>query len=161
MKDTSGQSGSSLSKPLDLQSFLENKLRQTLGATGCLEYDLTWKHWGMKSGREIFALRASVRHTHDKDYTGWPTPNTMDHMNRKGLRPSRVATGRTGGYITEILSQLKPEAHGENQEPSNSLTAKKDALDPELVRWLMGFPPEWSLSKGTETQSSLHLQQNS
>ena len=33
---------------------------------------------------------------------GWPTPNTMDVIDRNGLRPSRVATNRTSGYLTEI-----------------------------------------------------------
>ena len=34
---------------------------------------------------------------------GWPTPNTMDVIDRTRLRPSRVATNRTSGYLTEIV----------------------------------------------------------
>ena len=34
---------------------------------------------------------------------GWPTPNTMDVIDREGLRPSRIATKRTSGYLTEIV----------------------------------------------------------
>jgi hypothetical protein len=34
---------------------------------------------------------------------GWPTPNTLDTVDRKGLRPSRIATNRSSGYLTEIV----------------------------------------------------------
>ena len=34
---------------------------------------------------------------------GWPTPNTMDVIDRQGLRPSRIATNRASGYLTEIV----------------------------------------------------------
>jgi hypothetical protein len=37
-----------------------------------------------------------------KGMAPWPTPNTMDVVDRTALRPSRVATGRTGGYIAEV-----------------------------------------------------------
>ena len=34
---------------------------------------------------------------------GWPTPNTLDTVDRpNGLRPSRIATNRESGYLTEI-----------------------------------------------------------
>ena len=33
--------------------------------------------------------------------TGWPTPTATDYIEREGLRPSRAATGRTGGYLSE------------------------------------------------------------
>ena len=36
--------------------------------------------------------------------TSWPTPNTMDVIDRHGLRPSRIATNRTSGYLTEIVT---------------------------------------------------------
>jgi len=38
------------------------------------------------------------------DLAGWPTTTTMDHIEREGLRPSRIATNRTGGYIAEVLA---------------------------------------------------------
>ena len=39
-----------------------------------------------------------------KGLAGWPTTTTMDHIEREGLRPSRIATNRTGGYIAEVLA---------------------------------------------------------
>jgi len=56
--------------------------------------------------------------------TGWPTPNTMDHIDRDGLRPSRVATGRTGGYIGEVVGWPTPRA-----EDSESTGAHRGAPD--------------------------------
>lgn len=32
-----------------------------------------------------------------------PTPNTLDTIDREGLRPSRIATNRKSGYLTEIV----------------------------------------------------------
>ena len=32
-----------------------------------------------------------------------PTPNTMDHIDRKGMRPSRAATNRKTGYLSEMI----------------------------------------------------------
>jgi len=33
----------------------------------------------------------------------WPTPATMDHIERKGMRPSRAATNRQTGYLSEAI----------------------------------------------------------
>jgi len=33
----------------------------------------------------------------------WPTPATMDYIERTGMRPSREATGRTTGYLSEEI----------------------------------------------------------
>ena len=90
----------------DLQRSLASRLRVRLGVNGSLEYSLTWKEWDMPQREPICALRASVRRMLDSDFSGWPTTNTMDHIERDGLRPSREATGRTGGYLAEVVTQL-------------------------------------------------------
>ena len=72
---------------------------------------------------------------------GWPTPNTMDTIERNGLRPSRLATNRTGGYMSEILAGYCTPQAGPPQ--SSAETEKRAVLHPELPRWLMGYPPEW------------------
>ena len=33
----------------------------------------------------------------------YPTPTTMDHIDRKGMRPSRAATNRKTGYLSEMI----------------------------------------------------------
>ena len=75
--DTSGPYGENLSPSAVLQLSLENRLRATLAVTGSLESELTWKHWDMQSGPQICALRVSTHRTAAKDFTGWPTPDTV------------------------------------------------------------------------------------
>jgi len=38
----------------------------------------------------------------------FPTPTNMDHIVRKGMRPSRAATGRKTGYLSEMVAQQLP-----------------------------------------------------
>jgi len=38
--------------------------------------------------------------------SAWPTPNTLDTIDREGLRPSRIATNRDSGYLTEIVVRV-------------------------------------------------------
>ena len=54
----------------------------------------------------------------------FPTPSTMDHIERKGMRPSRAATNRTTGYLSETVDGL---------------------LCPDWETWLMGCPDGWTV----------------
>ena len=76
---------------------------------------------------------------------GWTTPAAMDTVDRKKpLRPSRIATGRTTGYLSE-------QVYGTNMNGSLASTEKPGALNPALGRWLMGYAAEWDefAPKGT------------
>lgn len=64
--------------------------------------------------------------TKSKNY---PTPTYMDHIERKGMRPSRAATGRTTSYLSETVS---------------------GQLNPMWVEWLMGWPLGWTDLKPLE-----------
>lgn len=84
--------------------------------------------------------------------TGWPTPNTMDVVDRKAIRPSRTATGRTSGYLTEDILHLKDNPHPARLTASGEMLTGSSAgmggggqLRPEFSRWLMGLPYEWDL----------------
>ena len=98
MKDTSGQTGSRLLTSAALQQSLENKLVRRLEGRGSTLFVLTWKHWNMRSGPPICALRASVRRTSGKDSGSWPTPN----HNTTG--PGRQ--GREGGMNLQTAVML-------------------------------------------------------
>ena len=89
--DTSGLSGESLSPSAVLQLSLESRLRANLDANGSLESELIWKHWAMPLGPQICALRVSTHRTAAKDFTGWPTPDTVAIGDQTDFETQRLA----------------------------------------------------------------------
>jgi hypothetical protein len=88
---TYGPSGGTLSPSAVLQLSLESRLRQTLDVNGSMESALIWKHWDMLSGPPICALRVSTHRTDAKDYTGWPTPDTVAISDGTDFETQRLA----------------------------------------------------------------------
>jgi hypothetical protein len=87
-----------------------------------------------------------------------PTPNTMDHIQREGMRPSRAATNRKTGYLSE-MAQLLPTPMAQegskisgkaNQDSltkrARQQTGKTSQLSPLFVEEMMGFPKGWTAS---------------
>jgi hypothetical protein len=84
----------------------------------------------------------------------FPTPSTMDHIERKGMRPSRAATNRTTGYLSEEVTKWPTptgddannvtRASGDFQSLSRaSGSSPTGQLSATWVCWLMGLPLGW------------------
>ena len=58
-----------------------------------------WTKRSKEKKKQGINLHFALRH-HVQMY---PTPTTMDHIDRKGMRPSRAATNRKTGYLSEMI----------------------------------------------------------
>lgn len=70
---------------------------------------------------------------------GWPTPIANDAEKRGQPSPGNGLAGDV--HL----------AHGPIQTGSPAKTGKPGQLNPDLARWLMGYPAGWYSSKDTET----------
>jgi hypothetical protein len=167
-----------------LSEKLGKRLKERLATYGSPEYQLTWSRKVTESGHVMYQQRASQRRTSGKGFTGWPTPRateivtgdnaqgglgltsvaqtvgwptttTMDHIERAGLRPSRIATGRTGGYIAEVLAgwntPAATEARQGYQDRSRGKKGSQESLTTQAVNALRG---SISPSSNAETEST-------
>ena len=80
---------------------------------------MTWKKRVSKSNVLLFQLQASVRGIKGKESGFLPTPNTMDHIDRKGMRPSRAATNRKSGYLSEMIKMYPTPTQDSANERQN------------------------------------------
>jgi hypothetical protein len=68
---------------------------------------MTWKTKVSKANVLLFQLQASVHGIKGNESGSspitYPTPTAMDHIDRKGMRPSRAATNRKTGYLSEMI----------------------------------------------------------
>lgn len=166
-KGTCGLSGTSLSKPASLQSYLANRLRQQLDTDGSILFQMTWRDKVTKSGLPYCQLVASVRTTSENDSGSWPTPTAQDtgHVS-KGFSLTTWAAAKLAAWGAPIASEVRGTvedyqrrmkrttpsqinyqakmASGQSQNGSGAVMESTGQLNPEHCRWLMGYPKEWS-----------------
>jgi len=98
---TYGPHGSGSSASYALSISLASRLRPVTASLGSSLFRLSWKERATPSGRVIFALRASARHTSGNDCTSWPSP----HGNSS---TGAGAQGREGGLNLQTAAALAP-----------------------------------------------------
>jgi hypothetical protein len=116
---------------------------------------------------------------------GWPTPNAGD-ANERSLNTWKIpakgqvhaqqlihwSTPQASDYVEGARTagdsrqkclgrDLKELVSGTGASGSTAATEKPGQLNPELSRWLMGFPAGWSCSGATATRSSRRPRRNS
>jgi len=60
----------------------------------------------------------------DANLASVPTPNTMDVIDRKNLRPSRIATNRKSGYLAEVLATVATPSASKSRPRSSKPQGK-------------------------------------
>ena len=106
MIDTSGMKLLESLENANPDGSLAKMLKALLTSTTAWYSDrckLTWKKKVSKSNVLLFQLQASVHGIKGNESGFLPTPTTMDHIDRKGMRPSRAATNRKTGYLSEMI----------------------------------------------------------
>lgn len=140
---TSGPSSSSSSRPSDLSSLLENRLRQRLLLYGSMEYVLTWKVRTTPMGRSIYALRGSTPRTLGNDCTGWPTPKALTG----GANSQRSERGAGGADLQEAAGWATPqatEARQGFQDRSRGMKGNQESPTTQVINnvpsWVSAWP---------------------
>jgi len=155
----SGPSSPGSSRTAALQQLLESRLQARLAAYGSPEYALTWKHWDMASGPSILALRASARRTSGNGCGGWATPAERDWRSESATETFNEQ--RDAHPRGKPLSYQVTQTSGPPQTGFPAPTEKRGALNPELSRWLQGYPGTWTRCAPTETASVLKRRRKS
>lgn len=159
MKETCGQPLLLLSENVNPTLLLGSKLKQrldTIGTRGCVKTSCIR---GTESSGLYYQLTSSEVPTFGSDSTGshterklWRTPTCSDAQG--GCRWA-IPRGALQKFKGTVKNQYLAAAHFGRTE--NGLRVQKGKalfFNPEVSRWLMGFPTSWSSVLDTEMQSS-------
>ena len=95
-----------------------------------------------KRSKHVLSLGVKARQVTDL----WPTPVA------DGDRTTNYKQGGTSlGYAARSISETSGTDTTSPSAPRSMGQLGQGALNPELCRWLMGYPPEWDGLKDTET----------
>ena len=137
--------------------LLEKMLKALLISTKAWYSDrclLTWKTKVSKANVLLFQLQASVRGINENESGFLPTPTTMDHIDRKGMRPSRAATNRKTGYLSEMIKMYPTPT----QDSASERTKKYKQGGTPLTMAVKMFPtPTAGCVEGGEQSSRVEM----
>lgn len=137
---TSGLNFTGSSKSIDLQSSLESKLQARLPMRGGIQWPLTWKTLYTPALRQVSVLTPSSCRISANGYSGWPTPIKMD--SRIGYPPGSKEFLRLKEKNRSL--PLRHRALTVDLKHYGIYQGQRCSLNPEFVRWLMGYPVEWA-----------------
>lgn len=81
-----------------------------------------------------------------KDLRPWTTPNRKDYRHASKKTYQERGGGKKGEELSDQAVHYGPIEQPDSGMTSNGSSARTTAsaqLNPEFVRWLMGFPEEW------------------
>jgi len=138
---TSGMKLLELSKNVNLDGSLGKMLKVLLTSTKAWSSDrckMIWKEKVSKSNVSLFQLQVSVHGIKGKESGSldamYPTPTTMDHIDRKGMRPSRAATNRKSGYLSEMIKMYPTPTSVQRPNEGNMRMMRKQVLQGNISR---------------------------
>ena len=135
--DTSGMKLLESLENVNLDGSLGKMLKALLTSKTAWSSDrcvLTWKKKVSKSNVLLFQLQASVRGIKGKESGFLPTPTTMDHIDRKGMRPSRAATNRKTGYLSEMIKMYPTPTSVQRPNEGNMRMMRKQVLQGNISK---------------------------
>jgi hypothetical protein len=109
-----------------------------------------WTKRSKEKKKQGINLHFALRH-HVQMY---PTPTTMDHIDRKGMRPSRAATNRKTGYLSEMIKMYPTPT----QDSASERTKKYSQGGMPLPMAVKMFPtPTAGCVEGGEQSSRVEM----
>ena len=113
-----------------------------------------------KSRYSVFRLVPSAPRRSGSGISSWPTPTRDGNNERDGLRPSRIETGRTTGYITEVMPSVWPTPNTCDATRGSAETdADKKSRGAHTGKSLIDVATWRSPSAGNEKRGSCPSQQ--
>ena len=112
-----GPRGTISSACATLESSLVSRLQALTALHGSTLYKLTWRQRHTPAGRSIYALRASVRRTSDRDCTGWPTPRAAEAGPDFAIRAREGSCGISLQTAAQLAGWLPPLARDGKNSP--------------------------------------------